>query len=482
MKRTHGFLKRLVLILNVFLLMIFSNTLAQGDANDIAVGIWKGALDIGGNKLTVIFHISKTDSNTLSGAIDSPDQGAMGIPISKVTVVDDSLAVEVAAIGGAYQGKISSEKNQIEGKWMQMGAALPLTLSKTTTAVELNRPQEPKPPFPYKSEEVTYTNTPAGIKLSGTLTLPESGGPFAAVILITGSGPQDRNETVFGHRPFLVISDYLTRRGIAVLRVDDRGVGGSSGNVNNVTSADLATDVLAGVAFLKNRGDINPKKIGLVGHSEGGIIAPIVAAQSSDVAFIVLLAGTGFNGETVINKQLALIEKASNTPEEQISKDVERNVQMFSIIKSAKDSAAAAEKLRNYFKSTISEWGAPLLKSGIDPEKTIDSQINAVNTKWYKFFLTYDPKPTLEKVKCPVLAMGGKLDLQVPAVENLQAIKNALREGGNKDFSIELLPGLNHTFQHAKTGAPAEYAQIEETFAPEALQIMGDWIEKHVKN
>ncbi|MFZ1083075.1 MAG: alpha/beta fold hydrolase, partial [Candidatus Kryptoniota bacterium] len=276
--------------------IIFSAAKAQTSADTSIVGSWQGTLVAGGAKLRIVFHVAKTDSGKLVSTLDSPDQGANGIPVSSTTVNVDSVTLTVASIGGSYVGRISGDKSSIEGKWNQNGLSFDLPLNRTTTEVKFNRPQEPKPPFPYKSEEVSFENETTGMKYAGTLTLPDSGGPFPAVILITGSGAHNRNEEVFGHKPFLVIADYLTRRGIAVLRVDDRGIGGSTGKKSAVTSADHAKDVIAEIEFLKSRCDIDPNKIGLIGHSEGGIIAPLVASQSKDVAFIVMLAGPGLAG------------------------------------------------------------------------------------------------------------------------------------------------------------------------------------------
>jgi len=482
MKQALRLLKHLTLAIVVLLPISFSTATARTQADTSIVGMWQGTLDVGGTKLRIVFHVAKTDNDKLASTLDSPDQGATGIPVSSTIVSGDSVTFTVASIGGSYIGRISGDKSSIEGKWNQSGASFNLPLNRTTAAIKINRPQEPKPPFPYKSEEVSYENTKENVKLAGTLTLPESGGPFPAVVMITGSGPQNRDEELFGHKFFLVIADYLTRRGIAVLRVDDRGVGGSTGNTMNSTTADFATDVLAGIDFLKNRSDINSNEIGLIGHSEGGVIAPMVAAQSKDVAFIIMLAGTGLPGEDIILAQTKLIEEANNVPKEKVAKDVAHLGKICSILKSGDDSTKIADEMRSYLKSTVSDWGADLEKNGISPEKAIDSQINQFDVPWFRYFIVYDPRPALEKVKCPVLAMDGSLDLQVPPKENLEWIEKELKKGGNKDFTIKLLPGLNHAFQDAKTGSPSEYAQIEETFSPTALQVMGDWIEKETSH
>jgi fermentation-respiration switch protein FrsA (DUF1100 family) len=319
-------------------------------------------------------------------------------------------------------------------------------------------------------EEVGYENKEAGIKLAGTLTFPRSEGPFPAVILITGSGAQDRNETVCGHRPFLVLADHLTRKGMAVLRVDDRGVGGSTGNVIEATSEDLAGDVLVGVNYLKSRKEINAKRIGLIGHSEGGIIAPMAAAQSSDVAFIVLMAGTGLTGAEIICLQSDLMLKAVGASDEVLAMQRTSSEQIFRILEHEKDDAVAEKKVRKVMSDAFAKLSQEEKDAMGASEATIEIQLKMLFSRWYRFFLSYDPKPTLMKVKCPVLAINGELDLQVPPKENLSAIELALKAGGNTSYTIRELPKHNHLFQRAQTGAISEYAKIEETVSPIALE------------
>ncbi len=335
-----------------------------------------------------------------------------------------------------------------------------------------NRPQEPKKPYPYDEEEVGYENKRDSVKLAGTLTLPRGKGPFPAALLITGSGPQDRNESLLGHKPFLVLADYLTRQGIAVLRVDDRGVGGSTGSVPDSTTENFAADVTAGIEFLKTRKEIDPKQIGLIGHSEGGLIAPMVAAQNGDVAFIVLMAGTGLTGEEILYLQGALILKASGASAEQLAKQRATQEGMFKILKEEKDPATAEKRLHEELSRNLTE------EAKKKSEQAIAAQIKRVNTPWFRYFLTLDPRPALRKVKCPVLALNGENDLQVPATENLREIEAALKAGGNKNITIVRLPKLNHLFQTSETGSLSEYAKIEETVAPVALKTIGDWILK----
>jgi len=386
------------------------------------------------------------------------------------------LRLEVKSVGGIYEGKVSEDFLVIEGEWKQSGQTLPLTVKRVDKAVEILRPQEPKKPYPYIEEELVYENKEAGITLAGTLTLPPGKGPFPAVLLITGSGPQDRNETIFNHCPFLVLADYLTRQGVAVLRVDDRGVGKSTGDFSQATSEDFALDVLAGIEYLKTRKEINPKQIGLIGHSEGGLIAPMVAVKSPDVAFIVLMAGTGLTGEEILYLQSDLISKAMGVNEEEIAKSRQFNEKIFSVIKEEEDNEIAKERLRQMVMAYLAELSDEEKDWISDPEEYLKAQLQNLLSPWSRFFLTYDPKPTLSKVKCPVLAINGEKDFQVPPKENLSAIEEALKAGDNKNFTIKELPDLNHLFQTAQTGLPSEYAKIEETISPNALKLIGDWI------
>jgi len=335
--------------------------------------------------------------------------------------------------------------------------------------------------YPYDEEEVTYDNPSSGFRLAGTLTKPKSGAPFCAVILITGSGAQDRDENVFGHKPFLVLSDYLTRKGIGVLRVDDRGVGGSRGTFKTATTKDFATDVRAGIDFLKSRKDIDPKKIGLLGHSEGGVIAPMVAADSKDVAFIVLMAGTGVTGDEILYAQAALIAEAAGASKEAVEKNKEVQQKMFSVLKQEKDDSVAASKILTIIRDGLHSMSEEEKKSLEVSETALDQQVASMVSPWYRFFISYDPRTALRRVACPVLAINGEKDLQVPPKQNLPAVERALRDGGNTRFVVKELPGLNHLFQTAKTGSPSEYATTEETISPTALKIIGDWILEQCK-
>jgi pimeloyl-ACP methyl ester carboxylesterase len=443
-------------------------------------GTWLGTLKVSALELRVVFNLRVKADGSLTGTLDSPDQGAAGIPISRVNAENERVTVEVKTVGGRYEGTLNADRSEMSGKWAQGGAALDLVLKRVKEVPKAERPQEPERPYPYRDEEVTYPNAKAGFTLAGTLTMPRTGGPFPAVILITGSGQQDRNETVFGHRPFLILADYLTRRGIAVLRVDDRGVGGSQGDAAQATSEDFAEDVLAGVAYLKTRQEIDPKRIGLIGHSEGGIIGPIVATRSSDVAFLVLLAGTGVPGDVIVEKQIANLLQAVGTDQADIDAAIRNQRRVYEVIKSESDPNVVQEKIRTIIQESLEALSEQQKKALQSSDAAVDVQARGAASPWFRFFITHDPKTVLRRVRCPVLALNGELDKQVLPEDNLPAIEQALREGGNPDFIVKELPGLNHLFQTAKTGNVDEYAKIEETMSPVALEIVASWIENHV--
>ena len=343
------------------------------------------------------------------------------------------------------------------------------------------RPQDPKKPYPYKEEDVTYKNERDGLKLAATLTMPKEGGPFPAVVLLTGSGAQNRDEELLGHRPFLVLADHLTRKGFAVLRADDRGVGGSEGSTGQSTTENFAYDALAGITYLKTHPEIDAAKIGLIGHSEGGIIAPLAASLSDEVAFIVIMAGTGLTGEEILYLQGALIAAAGGTSEEEIENNRLEQVEIFAVLKSDKNEKAIKKVLTDMFNEDYPTLSEEEKKSIPDKEAYLEGQFKQLLSPWFRFFLTYDPKPALRKVNCPVLALIGGKDLQVPHKENLEAIEAALKEGGNKDYTVKMLPGLNHLFQKAGTGAPSEYSIIPETINPSALDTISGWLLERFK-
>lgn len=453
---------------------------AQSSEGDTPfAGSWHGVLDAGAAKLRLVFHVTTAPDGTLAGTLDSPDQGARGIPASGVSAEGRNLTFVLAALGARFEGTLAEGDTALVGTFAQAGATFPLTLRREeagAVAAPPRRPQIPAPPYPYREEETSVSNPEAGVTLAGTLTLPSGPGPHPAVVLVSGSGPQDRDETLLGHKPFLVLADHLARQGIAVLRYDDRGVAGSTGTFSTATTLDFASDALAAVAHLRARPDIGA--VGIVGHSEGGLVAPLAATRSDGVDFIVLLAGPGLTGAEIVLAQSALISRAAGTPPEVVEFNTRTRRAAFEAVRTHQDTAEAARAVRSVIEASIEELPAEVrsaLAARSTPE-AIEAQVRSVNTPWFRFFLDHDPRPVLEDVRIPVLALLGSLDLQVPAEDNAREIEAALHRGGNPDATVRILPGLNHLFQTAETGAPTEYEQIEETMSPVALEAVSGWI------
>jgi uncharacterized protein len=443
-------------------------------------GTWSGTLKVQAMELTLVFNFKVNAHDSLIVTIDSPDQGAKDIPTSHVVVTNDSLIVKSKALKGTFRGSFNSDFTVSTGSWRQSGMTFPIEIKHSEKKFERNRPQEPKPPFPYKESEVVFLNPDAGNSLSGTLTMPDKKSIFPAVILITGSGPQNRNEELLGHKPFLVLADYLTKHGLAVLRYDDRGTGKSNGDFKTATTKDFATDVSAAVDFLKSQEGIDTSHIGLIGHSEGGIIAPMIASDRKDIAFVVLMAGPGLNGEQILQLQSALIAKADSASDKEIARAKKLNSDVYTILKKNSDNTIASEKIRNVIHSYNKKL-APGDKENLLSDKEIEIQLQSLTSPWFRNFLTLDPTVYLSKVTCPLFALNGSLDLQVPSKENLDAIEKAMIFGGNSHYTIEEIQGVNHLFQTATTGAPSEYSKIEETISPLVLEKITDWILKNTK-
>ncbi|MCE7990389.1 MAG: alpha/beta hydrolase [Roseivirga sp.] len=444
-------------------------------AQDIT-GQWHGALDVQGSQLRLVLHVKQVDG-AYKARLDSPDQGAKGMPISSITFENNVLKFSLSNINASYNGTFSS--NSFTGTWSQGGGSLALNFKREVIEKKVaKRPQEPVKPYPYLEEEVLFENSEAGIKLAGTLTLPKTAGPHPVVILISGSGPQDRNEELAEHKPFLVIADHLTRNGIAVLRYDDRGVAKSEGNFGTATTKDLATDASSAVAYLTTRSDIDQRHIGLMGHSEGGIIAPIVAAESKDVAFIVLLAGTGIPGDELLLMQSEAISSAQGVSGPMLERSLEINAGVFKLIKEATDETELEAELSKYI---LAEVPASFRPANMTEEEFVKSQTSTVLAPWMQYFIKYNPAEVLPQVNCPVLAVNGDKDLQVPSKVNLEAIKAGLAKGGNTQVKTIEFPGLNHLFQKTETGLPGEYGKLEETFSIEVLKEVTHWLKEQIK-
>jgi len=463
---------------NITYILVFG-AISSVFSQDIA-GTWNGILKVQGMQLSLVFHINKTE-NGFSSNMDSPDQKAFGIPVTTTNFENSKLTIAIANAGIEYEGVLGSD-GSIIGNFKQSGQSFPMNLSKGKVEKEIiKRPQEPQKPYSYYTEEVVFKNKGANINLAGTLSLPTKEGVFPAVILITGSGAQNRDEELLGHKPFLVIADYLTKNGIAVLRFDDRGTASSKGNFKTATTLDFATDVEAALQYLKTRKEIDQKKIGLIGHSEGGIIAPMVANKSKNVSFIILLAGTGIPGDELLLLQQELIGSASGISEADLNKSKIANIEVFEMVKKATNFDQLKKDITEYITKTIKSDSKNKIPDGITESDFIDMQVSQLLSPWMQFFIKYNPALALEKVKCPVLALNGDKDMQVPPKVNLEAINKALTKAGNKKFITRELPNLNHLFQECKTGAPQEYSEIEQTFSPLALTEIVNWIQIQTK-
>jgi uncharacterized protein len=451
-------------------------------APEQVTGAWNGVIEAGAVKLRVVFNIASGVDGKLTATTDSPDQGAKGIPVQDVQVKGDSLLLKIPAINGSYAGKITSAET-IAGVLNQGGASTTLHLKKGAAMADAapKRPQMPQRPYPYKEVDVVVSNTEAGITLGGTLTIPSGKGPHAAVILFTGSGSQDRDMTLMGHKPYLVLSDHLTRQGIAVLRLDDRGIGQSGGDPSLATTQDFTTDAMAAYAFLKTRKEINPKKIGLLGLSEGAFMAAQTAAKNKDVAFVVLLAGPALPGIEMMVLQNEVLLKNSGLPAGLVSQFLSLRRAQFEVSASDLDTPDAAQKIASLETEALARMSSQeQAMLGLNAER-VQATATTFTSPWWRYAMRYDQGLTLRQLKMPALALNGSKDMQVPATENLAATEKALKTGGNRNFTVKELQGLNHLFQVAETGHPSEYRLIEQTMAPIAMETISTWIMSVVK-
>lgn len=452
------------------LLLIASQTAFSQDIS----GKWLGSLDIMGNKLRIGFTIEKKDTIYIS-KMDSPDQGAFDLPTNRTIFAHPKLEIIASGLGINYEGIF--EGDSINGTFKQGGMSFPLILKRNEKPL-LNRPQEPKPPFSYKSEEVTFENKKDKITLAGTLTMPDSDGTFPAVILIAGSGPQDRDENILGHKPFLVIADYLTKNGFAVLRYDKRGVGSSKGDFKLATINDFTADAEAAINFLKSNSRIDNKQIGVIGHSEGGIVASILAANSKKhISFVVLMASPGISGIDIVMKQNEVSMQQSEMEVENIERIQKMNREMFESLLYWENTEINRTDLRDRLEQLWNQLPI-LVKLQQKKDAFIRNQFNAMILPGYRSFLKSQPDKFIQKISVPVLAINGEKDFQVDSKDNLSAIKNALEKGRNFKYEIKSYPNLNHLFQECETGLANEYGIIEQTFSPQVLEDILNWLKK----
>ncbi len=432
-------------------------------------GTWRGVLRRDTSDLRLILHVRTTARGT-GATLDSPDMGASGLAVRQFDRIGDTVQFRVPDAQVEFKGTLRYESRTLQGQWSRQGQpVVQVTFTRDAQATGARTlTQEPVVAKGYRAEDVSFVNpSDASVRLAGTLTIPEGRGPFPAVVLITGSGPQDRNESLFGHKPFAVLADHLSRNGIAVLRYDDRGFASSSGNHTTATSADFATDANAAFRFLAGRDDIKQDAIGFMGHSEGGMIGPIAAASNDRVAFLVLLAGPGTNAVQLLLSQRRLVARSQGASDEMLDRSEPIVRDILQAVRVAPDSQGAMDAIR------LALPGDRLQTLGAS-EAQRDAIAGVFTTTWMRYFIKYEPGPFLSRLRVPVLAINGSKDVQVPPGENLAAIRVAL--AANRDVTIQELPGLNHLFQTAETGSVIEYERITETFAPSALELITKWI------
>lgn len=451
--------------------LAFVSLLSAGILNAQTIaGDWQGVLDVQVMKLPLVWHIQQM-GDSLKATLDSPAQGAKGIPVDAVVFSNHKLEMKMNALRASYTGQLQGDS--ITGSFSQNGMSFPLVLKKGGIKAP-NRPQTPKPPFHYKIEEVSFTNALEGNTLAGSFTTPLDKKMFPVVVMITGSGAQDRDETLFDHKPFWVMADHFTKNGIGVLRLDDRGVGGSSAGKEGATSADFATDISAAVNFLVQKGY---KNIGLLGHSEGGLIAPIVAADNKNVKFILSLAGPGIAIDQLMVRQTYDVVRSMGGDETEARKKAELNKKIYDFVKSYQGTELKKD-LTPLMTEMMEKTDEFKTLTQQQKQAAIDAQLKTITSPWFQYFLKFDPQVYLTKLKIPVLAINGSKDMQVNAAENLAGWQASLKKAKNKNYKIQELQGLNHLFQEAKTGAVDEYGAIEQTIAPQVLDLITNWILK----
>ncbi|MBM4159527.1 MAG: alpha/beta hydrolase [Ignavibacteria bacterium] len=442
------------------------------------LGTWNGAINIMGQSLAILVHF-KSVANELKATIDIPPQNAYGLNLKDVRYESPKIRFELPAGPGlaVFDGELKDES--IVGSFTQAGMTGTFSLTRGQPLEEEKAVEEPPP---YKEEEVTFSNDT--LKFAGTLTIPSKPGHHPAVVMITGSGPQNRDEELFGFKPFKIIADHFTRNGIAVLRYDDRGVGGSGGSTMQSTTSDFADDVIAAVKYLQSRTDINPKQIGLCGHSEGGLVAPLASNRYEDIAYIILMSGPGVDGSQILLAQSELILRADSTSEPAIAEALELNKKIYAAIREGKDIGVYREEIRAALRKELDQMNPEQRKSITDADQylkmRLEAQMRQVESPWFRFFVNYNPAPALTQVKCPILALFGELDLQVPAELNKEAMERALKNGSTKDYTFKVFPKTNHLFLSATTGSPREYVSLKKDFVQGFLETMSDWIAKRV--
>lgn len=461
--------------LYLLLLLLLAQSI-QAQKFDLS-GSWLGALDFNGRSMDILISFEQTDG-TYTGNLSSEKQQLKGIGITNIQLSLPELKFDIPLAGGRWEGTVDEKTNTLKGHWVQGPMKAELNLEKQKVKPQLkikDRPQTPQAPFPYTVHEVTFTNERDGTTLAGTLTIPSGTGPFPAAILLTVAGPNDRDQSHGSpqHKPFMVLADHLTRQGIAVLRTDDRGIGGSSGDIFESTMEDFAYDALAGFNMLKKRPDIKASQIGFIGNSEGTLVGPMAAAINEETAFIITLGGMGIKGSEVILDQVSAIGKLGGLDATGIEKLRDHTQNLFKAVQKETNPEKAAKRLRK------------LLANSEKPEmderlflvpKSVDEQIRIFSSPWYRYQVNFDPAPVLQTITCPFLALHGSKDPFVAPDKNLEAIAGHLRKAGNRQYATVLLPDVNHVFQDATSGSPLDYNQNETSFSPRALELITSWL------
>ncbi len=430
-------------------------------------GTWEGTLQAG-MALRLVLHI-RVDGDTLSGTVDSPDQGANGIPVNDLRFEDDKLSFSIKAIRATYRATLKNET--LVGRWRQGGSGLKLDLNRVDTPTTVHRPQTPEPPFPYARTPVSFSGRDGAANLAGTLTVPDGDGPFTAVILVSGSGPQDRDSTIFGHKPFAVIADYFARRGVVVLRFDDRGVGASTGDRSAATIEDFAEDVHGAIALLAARADI--KQIGILGHSEGALVADRTAAETERIDWIIRLAGPAVSGRAVLIAQSAALYRTGGGDEALLESLLMLNKTLYDMAASDLSTAALRSQAVSFLERARDDM-APKTRAALGLPDDVTQTVGAISTPWFRHFLRHDPKHHLAQLRVPVLALFGGKDVQVLAQQSEPVTRQLLMHAMS---STRVYANLNHLFQNAPTGSPSEYGALEETLDPAVLEDLINWIQ-----
>jgi alpha/beta superfamily hydrolase len=468
----------------IILLWTFFATTVLAQNSTKVIGTWEGKINVGVS-LRVVFNFTKDSSGNIKGTTDSPDQGVKGIPCTNIIVRNDSLFLEIQSLKATYAGKIENDST-INGQLTQ-GRSIDLALKKVLKVSSLFRPQTPQPPYSYAIEDIEYDNADKSLRYGATITIPKGKGPFPSVLLITGSGPQNRDEEILGHKSFAVIADHLTKNGFIVLRVDDRGMGKSTGDFSRSTTADFTKDANVSLDYLKHRKEVDVKHLGIIGHSEGGMIAPMIASERKDIDFIILLAGPGEKISALMEEQNVAVLISAGFKKDAAEAYGKLYHNMIPAIITSNNINEAKVKLTK----VIEEWkmvtpeNIIIATTGITNDSTQKQYVNtfasSLSTPWFKYFLQFDPQLYLIKLHCKVLALNGDRDLQVNSKTNLAAITASLKKSKSPAYQVKEMPGLNHLFQHCKKCTVQEYGELEETFSPEVLKLMSDWISSVVK-